>query len=436
MGESIHLSRIYPCSRISIASELYYVCELGKYLSVSGHSLSLDGIILDTVLRQSKFWKYLRIALTNNWVCDAGVSNSELLVSRDSNMNFSDLVNILVTEEEVQFDAEEHKKRNEDVMFNILTPKRVQTFFQDKDKDTWSWSICGSNSREETVNSRGIRCTNMSQSFVSIIAYIAIRRFLTHKPDKFCLKFNQEAVNSLFSTSDVLLLESNSDALNAWFTYEWEVDEKTALQHGYKAWWYKGHETGLLSRTYLANEKYQNFLKLGMRVGSVISLYTREENSKGDFTKAIANHHYAIVRGISKSGVTLEVVHTSKTFFSGYLWFRNLTMAVKDLYREELPYKKFNSHTRKYDWMDIGVEYMMYDELEFVTPIYEGDSKVIQIYDEGRSFDKEVSGEDFIYWVLKDYKVDFDEELFLKTHFPDREPVYNLFKHDEVKLKR
>ena len=42
-----HIEQIYNCLKIEIACELYYVCELGKYLYYyHNEPLSLDGIEL------------------------------------------------------------------------------------------------------------------------------------------------------------------------------------------------------------------------------------------------------------------------------------------------------------------------------------------------------------------------------------------------------
>lgn len=432
----IHLSSIYPCSRVSLSSELYYICELGKYLKVCGYTLSVDGIIFDSVLSKSKFWKYLKIAYTNGWVSDLGAIESELSSPWGTDFNVSNLVNILITEEEVEFDSEDFEKRNSDSMYDILTPKKVRTFFQNKNTSEWSWCIEGGNPMECTINSRGIKRTHMSQSFVSLVAYVAIHRLLTKTPERFRLQLSAEAVDSKFAVADVMLLSEESDALNSWFSYDFDctIDLKKENKLGYLSWWYKGHEQGMLDRPYTAKEKCQYMIKLGLRPGSVIALYQRDPCQNDNMMKDISGFHYAIVRSVGKTGVVFEVVNTRFPFYTGYRWYKGLSMAVKQMYCGTLPYKTFNSSIKRFDWTDLGVEYMLYDELTFVTPIYQGDSKCIDILDDGASVKREVSAEDLIYWILKDYQVEFDEEYFLQMYFKDKEPVYNLYSHDEVKL--
>ena len=64
------VSQIYPCSKVELGSELFYLCELGKYLQCKGHVLSLDGLVFNPVLTKSKYWNYLQVAYTNGWVVD------------------------------------------------------------------------------------------------------------------------------------------------------------------------------------------------------------------------------------------------------------------------------------------------------------------------------------------------------------------------------
>ena len=61
----VALSELYPASEIKLGSELYYVCEFGKYLTTHGYQLSLDGVSMHRVLRNSRFWGYLGVAIYN-----------------------------------------------------------------------------------------------------------------------------------------------------------------------------------------------------------------------------------------------------------------------------------------------------------------------------------------------------------------------------------
>ena len=430
--KTIHLSQVYPCSHIDVASELFYVCELGKYLKMYDIQLSLDGVILDSTLQNSKFWDYLRIAVTAGWVQDIGIPAVELALTPDTRIDTSKFINIAITEQEVVYDAKDLEKRASDYLYNILTPKKVQTFFKEDEGDTghWIWSLAGSNSREATINSRGVKCTDMSQSYVSIIAYVAAKRFVTNTPNEFTMVFDDEAIQSRFGISDVILLY-DTDALGDWFSYYCAMSEQDELQLGYLSWWYNGYERGFVQREYQPAEKLNYALKLGIQVGDVISLYERDSCQQNNHIKSISSFHFAIVRGISDKGLLLDVLHTMRTYYTAYTEFQNYTVNVKQMYKEEKPYNTFNYSTQKLEWNDVGVEYLLYDELFFITPIYDDETE-IAVYDRGNTINKVIKQDDLIYWVLKDYGVDFNEKHFLQQYFKNRLPEYCKYTHEEL----
>lgn len=430
--QPVHISKIYACSRVSVGSELLYICELGKYLHQCGYVLSLDGVILEDSLRNSRLWDTFRIAVTNGWVTDFGFSAVDLNITSTTNdITTRGLVNILITEEEVGDDREDTIRRNQDYLYGILTPKKAQTFFQNKDTACWSWCMAGSSPAEENINTRGLKRTEQSIVYISIIAYIAVRRYLTGSPKEFKMTFDSDSVHSRLGISDVYLLFDETDAVCSWFSFKCDVPEEEENQLGYFAWWYKGFDSGKMHEA-TAVEKYNKCLSFDFKVGDIISLYERKPLQLENLTKEIENFHFAIIRGISRKGIDLEIIHTTKTYFTGLLEFKNYSMSVKAMYGDKHPYKSFTSTRRFFDWLDIGVEYLLHTELFFITPIYDGDGKYIKVNDNGTVINLWVSQQDFIYWVLQDYQVEFNEKHFLDTYFKNRVPMYNRYSHDEV----
>ena len=67
----VHINNFYNCDKIDLACELFYVCELGKYLSYNNSmKLSLKGVKLDKVLLKSNIWFYLCLAIYESWVIE------------------------------------------------------------------------------------------------------------------------------------------------------------------------------------------------------------------------------------------------------------------------------------------------------------------------------------------------------------------------------
>lgn len=430
----IPLSAFYACKEISLPSELFYVCELGKYLHKVGYVLSLDGIALAQVLTNSKFWQYLRIAYMNGWVVELGGNEAELFIPAEEAFSSRILANTLITEDVVVHDPADSAKRANDPRYAIMTPKMAQTFFVKRADGVWEWSMEGSSVNEEIINWRGIGSSNISQSFVSIIAYVAVHRLFTGEPRSLHMTFAYRAATDNGGIPDIILLTQESSALGNWFTYTLkDITPAIENQLSYYAWWYAGVEMGITNKFHDVPEKVKNAKRLGIGVGSVVALYTRTKGAASDTLKQIQTFNFAVVRGFTARGIVLEAIYKSKPYLTGYKDYKNLPMSSKDMHSHNPTYRTCNTIKINVQWLDLGVERMLCDEERFITPIYEGDTQEIWARcKDGTEERINISSEDLCYWILKDYGIDFDEANYRAMYFRDKQPVYEYYSHDEV----
>lgn len=426
--EVVHLSQFYPCSKVTLGSELYYICELGKYLGDYNKCLSIDGIILDNILRKSRFWDYMRVAVKNGWLVDVGIDKFELDITVQNQINLKDVRNIHITTDEVKFDREDLQKRQEDVYYDWMTPKEVQVSFLLQSKQYWAWELNGDGGAGFGMNQRGLNVKNASQSWVTLTAYVAVHRLMTGEPDEFWVKFNTAIMsNKQLSVVDIMLLAEETDALNGWFNYTLDAPNSLVLHCGYEAWWYKGYEQGYLRREYFRDEKRKYFFDLGLKLNDVVLLYERKSCQKANYIKEIDNMHFAIVREVSKLGVTLEVVNNKKTRFGYELGFSHFKKSVQEMYKGGTGYKDYRKTMKNFSWSDIGMNYMMYSEQYFITPLQLEDTVALDVTN-GESEDYIILDEaNAIYWILKDYGVEFNEEHYLETYFKDKKTAYERY---------
>ena len=133
---------LYSTSKVSLGSELFYICELGKYLNQNGHQLSLLGVSLVPELRNSRFWEYLRLAVDRGWLTDVDVPNVDLAVSLGNPIRLDNVLNVLITENKVEYDKADFKRRLSDEIYNQSEPKLLQVAFKSKDDKKWCWTYC------------------------------------------------------------------------------------------------------------------------------------------------------------------------------------------------------------------------------------------------------------------------------------------------------
>lgn len=426
--ETKHVSQFYPCSKVTLGSELFYLCELGKYLKQSGYTLSLDGVILDNILKKSRFWDYLRVAVKNEWVVDVGLDKFEMEISVQHPISLSRVRNVLVTTDDVPFDGKDCARRREDSYYDWMTPKKVQISYISQTDECWYWGAKGSGSDGFGINLNSVNHAYSSQVLVSILASVAVHRLLTGVPKRCLMKFDHSLLsNKQLPIADVHLLCFETDAMNGWFDFDTDGGDDIENQCGFEAWWYKGFEMGYLRREYSGSEKRQYLADLGIKIGDVVLLYERNACQSSNYIKNISSMKFAIVRGVAKDGITLEYIVNKRTRYGYDVWFESLPEPVQKMYGVGDSYKDFRSTTKKYSWLDIGVNYMMRSELFFITPLQLSDAIALDVTN---GIDYEciwLPEEDAIYWLLKDYGVDFNEEHYLSLYFPNRKPAYTRY---------
>lgn len=434
----VHVSQFYSCSSVNLACELYYICELGKYLFHSrGKKLSIDGVLLHTDLQRSAVWEYFRMAVDNGWVIDTGITSVDFAISARNplNMDMTTLGNFLFTIDPVPFDREDQKLRAEDPVYDMKTPVKMQTSFEQMTDDYWLWTLGGKDGRFSTINNAGFNNMKSQYAWVSLIAMVAVERLFTGKPNKLMIYIDYALLLSDLALSYMMLLNEETICLTGWcfFSLAENVSENKKLQLGYFAWYARGKDCGYMDKLYTGKDKFAYIHKMDLQVGDLVMLYDRERAQKHNFVKTIVGCHLAKITFLTQTAIGLELINTVKTKFQGKEDFDDNTIVVKRMYQGKPPYSKLNISKRTYDLVDIGVEYMLYGEVQFIVPLdHPTDFKVTRVTDGIRKDTLILPQNDFIYWMLKDYNYDFNEERFLSRYFDGVEPAYTRYMRGET----
>lgn len=413
------VNQVYPCSKVELGSELFYLCELGKYLQKDGHVLSLDGIVLDNCLKDSKYWSYLQVAHTNGWVVDVGCD----FEPAQEPVLLSGVKNLMFTEEVVPFNSEDITKRRQDEEYDTYTPQLRQVIFSSKSDDVWEFGTC-ERSSDNSVNMTSLKDDLISQSWVSLTAYVMVNRLLTGSPKAFSLVLSADYTMLTLSFADMTLLLDETNALNGWCFADIGGD----LRFSYEAWWFKYFDRGYLAKYYTPKEKFSEFKKLGLYKGDVVFLYTRNKCQQLNRVKSVSCCNYAIIREISNEGITFDVFYTLNTRYGQGVKFNKFPKELQKMYVDD-SYRDCRHDTKSVAWIDLGVEYMLFDEGYFISSICKDDTLTIQ--DLSNSFEEKnftLSCPEAIYWLFKDHQINFDEDKYLNKYFKNATPMYTSFK--------
>lgn len=431
----VHISQFYPCSSIDIACELYYVCELGKYLFVKyNEQLSLDGVVIKKIVTKSPIWDYFRIAVSNGWITNTGIPDMQLAINIQTPLTIQkgEIINPFLCVEEVKHDVEDAMKRANDFEYDLRTPLKMGVSFEERLDDYWLWTITGENKAKFLVNNKSFNQNRADQVWLSMIAMVAVERLITGKPEHLMLDINSQAVLNESAVSYILILSDKTNCLNGWCHFHFDettISDRKKLQLGYVAWHSLGRDMGMCDRWYSGAEKLKYMHdKFDLQEGDLVFFYTRDKGQRRDYIKSVASCRLAKIIKIDAFDIDLELINTTSPYYQGKLNFDSNTIAVKKMYGDVAPYEHFNTSHKHMSMADLGIEYMLYNEIFFIVPLSVSDDVKIVTVSDGKRVDRlYLPQNDLVYWILKDYKYAFNEERFLEKLFKDSEPVYTRY---------
>lgn len=425
----VHISQFYSCSRVTLASELFYICELAKYLAIdedkftiqnlpseecsTGVVLSLDGVILDSILENSQIWSYFRMMVSKGYIVNVNANGLE--VNCQSPISYEDLrlVNAFYTLNKVNSSADANK-RNIDAEYNLREPLKLQVALETVGTTlVWNYVVNGSSS----INCDSFNRPRTQYLWLSLIAMVAVKRIYSDVQFDFRIEFVNDVLSNTNSVSYVLALYESSNCFKGWFSFSLSsVNNERKLQLPYYAWYQIGKDKGYLSSEYSNPNKLQYMKELGINVGDFVFLYKRNREQIYNHVKTIDKCSLARVDSISRTEIGFTLINTMKTKEQAKLDYENLSDVSKQLYGDRKLWEEFHTSNCVIELVECGVEYMMFDEEYFILPLEStNDFKEVHI---SPTELVTLPQNEFIYWVLKDYDA-FDNEEHEKK-FIDR----------------
>lgn len=436
---AIHISQFYSCSKVRFASELYYICELGKYCRVEhGHSVDMAGVALTSGLQKSILWDYFRMSVLNGWLTNTGVPAEEIAVTAQHPLTLdkTNHRNLLLTLGAVEYDKEEATNRRQDPDFDLRTPTKSQVSFEKMEPSRWVWSAKGFDGKGFSVNNKSLNHNFADMAWVSLVAMVAVRRLFNRDgPRELLLRFSGNMLINSMALSHLMVLDSMTQCLKGWVSYEFDetVPQKTQLQLSYFAWYSIGREMGMVDRWYNGREKLKYMRQLGLEEGDIVLYYEREPEQKMNYIKSIAGCYVAKIVSVNSRDLELELIHTSMPKFAGKEAFDDHTMAVKMMYTENKPYETIRLSRVSMSMADVGVEYMLYSEHSFIVPLNHATDVVeTRVTDGVREETLLLDQNNLIYWILEDYEYEYNRDRFLSTYFNGIVPVRDRYLRGEV----
>lgn len=404
-SDMYHVSQFYPCSHVELGSEVYYLCEIGRYLKNQGKGgLSVNGVIFDDCLKTSVYWNYFRYASENGYLVDLGELREELAISESEFENY-DLSRYFTTD---------------------LDKENIAELFDEATQDCFKWTSSARNPLVSQKNNLVIVGTYRNQAIVSLIAMVAVTRVLTGFPKELTVDLTDSFTYLQMSTADIILLRDKTEALQSWVT----VTIDNELQNTYQAWVFEQREKGYMLKFCPLEEKKVYMNKLGFEPNDIVFLYERTSTKQDDTVRQIDSCKLAKIISIDGDGVSFDIINTVVTKLTAQKKYDNYPYAVKQMYKDK-SYLKYHTTRRKIQWLSLGIDNRMYMEDYFISDLNKDDFQDLWVEREIDGVHEECQLRldvlNAVYWILKDRQVSFNEEKFLDTYFKDKLPLYTQY---------
>ena len=441
----VHISNFMPIKQVDNVSVLYYICELGKY-SLKGFNipLSVSGVVFNDLLKRTKVWQYFRMCCTQGYIIDLGELEQDntfkISIMHQLELDSTkDVLNILLTES----DEQEDKSRETDIEDYYRNPIKRKVIFNESNKTRVLWRSEHTNPILSVELNKTFFGPLFHQALLSLLAYMQVQKFVGQATwSYFEIEVNQNMIyNNAACLAYIIELTEQVDIQGdtPWFKLSFTSNISTEdINHlKYTSWHKIGTELNLLKKEYTPEEKIEYLKALDLEEGDVVFFYTLKPFTRTS-ERIIKNCQLAIIRGIYDTQLCLEIIHTVKLKSQAKLEFDSCTTAVKALYSKP-PYEDIVTRNKTFNFYDIGIQYMSFNENHFIMPVKEcEDIGQFTVNNNFLTVTLTLDQRDYAYWLLEDYQVQYNKEKYLKKVLDGYEPVRDIFfaaKDDTYYLK-
>ena len=423
--------------------EIYYICELGKYLYRNyGRSLSLQQWSFHfKVLQNTPVFDYVKLAKHSKWLVFEDRKSREFFSDFDSiDFDTTKIVNVFYTTEDFEDDRAIKLKRLSDVVFNYSEPIKRFVSFRLQNKNTWYFAMYGKNGKYFDKNNLALTGEMAYYNWISLVAMVAVERYVKKSPNRLQLEISQSVLfNNDEATIYLEILSEHTTVLKDWVDLVYDSNIPMSIRNNvnYVSWFKYGSDLGYLCRDYSVKEKLEYMKKRNICIGDIVVIYDRKHTRREDYLKSIIDCHIAKILDISDRGLTIEVFNTRYPKYHNQKMFELLPQEVQEMYKGNKPYEQFNSVVHKEDWNDIGVEYLMNVEYKFIVRLSETND-TCEYFVQKAVKKKKIEDlictnqAEMIYWMLSDYNVAFDKKRFCQKNFVGKHiALYERFMNSE-----
>lgn len=405
-------------STVDTYYEFLFVMALGAECGRRGDVLDLRGLsIPDKGMLSKEDLKYMHFLKGRGFIFDGSEPSDkdrELTGDKVKYHFNTDCINSLydVLVEDIDYDGKGTYDHSINKLYDGIT-------------DCYAWSSGYARGVYGEYNSL-LSKSGMGNTLMHIMAHLFVCFYLgerKRKPVKFILQSLEAATMSRYldlyacartlkSLGDVMSFVMDENYINTIGDIDLIILYNMSKHAGrYKRW--------------SSVDKYNAFVNYGFKEGQILVIYTRDRitdaNPAGKITASAILRVDSMSRSGDATGISVTQFSLNKTVEERVEEY----LAIDDEYKHifsDLKTPKISSIESRLNMYEVGVGQFFYSENKLILPIEKGGTISKRVTIDGKRVTVDMSEIDAIYWILCQYDVDFDRDLY-KSYYNDGEDL-------------
>lgn len=303
---------------------------------------------------------------------------------------------------------------------SVLVQERDDCYF-------WNYDWCKENYLTHLTYFTNM--SNLEKICMHITAYMVVKMYIGEAVKKpLILEFREHIAKSIYNYINIYSCIKTLP----WLAEMVEIDtdiSSTRTDLDYFVFWNEGNISGK-AKYWSIPEKKELMEDLGIGVESVVILWTRKGMCNSNPGGRIESALVGIIKEIGKDFIEMDAIALNKTKEEVDLDYYSIPEDIRHLYTDLLHFKPA-TFSKSIQLPSLGIENYLYDESQFITKIspIEKVNKTITV--DRKRIQKEMTNVDAIYWLLCQYEIDFDRELYKHMYNNDKDLLWDLYEDEE-----
>lgn len=396
---SIVCKDLFKKPQFSTYSEFYFAMAIAAECGRRGGYLDMSGMRVNTEMLSNSLVTFYKLLRQEGYIKTENYTKESIPIEKENVFQYID----------PQYITDN---------LNVLVEVRKDSYF-------WDYNWCKENYVKHITYFTNL--SNIEKVVMYITACMVVRMYIGEIPTKpLVLKFREHIAKSVYNYINIYSCIKTLP----WLSDLVSIDTETTTDLDYYVFWNEGSISGR-NKLWSISEKKEIMKSLGMKVESVVLLWTRKGMVKSNPGGKIDSVTVGIIKEIGKDFIEMDTVALNKTKEEVELDFYNIPSDVRYLYTDLLSFKP-TIFSKNLQLPSLGIENYFYDESQFITLISptEKVNKLVTIG--GKEVQETMSCIDAIYWLLCQYEIDFDRELYKSMYNNGEDLMWDEYGEEEV----